>query len=122
MQQLHKSTTPGRAAGDCGIEADVVVVDTLEELMSQGQLGHLQDKIVVAVEDWEQGYGYTNRFRRGTWNIAGQFGAVGALIRSVAPWGLSNPHTGSAAGPNGTTIPTASIAISDAHVDEWLAR
>ena len=56
-------------------------------------------------------YGETvpTRSNAGTWAVA--CGAVGALIRSVGPYSLQNPHTGftDAAG-----IPAASISLEDA--------
>ncbi len=116
VQQLHSPTGQrGRADPRCGIDAPVVVVDTLEELEERGTMGELQGKIVVGVEEWG-GYGASNRYRGGTAREAARYGAIGALVRSVAPYGLSNPHTGGAGGSDGTAIPTASIAISDAHM------
>jgi carboxypeptidase Q len=114
-QQLHPPTGPGRADPRCGIEGEVVVVDTLEELAERGAAGELSGKIVVAVEEWG-GYGASNRYRGGTAREAARYGAIGALVRSVAPYGLSNPHTGGAGGSDGSAIPTASIAVSDAHM------
>lgn len=93
VQQLHSPDGPGRADPRCGIEASVVVVDTLEELDERGTAGELRGKIVVAVEEWG-GYGASNRYRGGTAREAAKHGAIGALVRSVAPYGLSNPHTG----------------------------
>ena len=115
MQQLHPPDGPGRADPRCGIEAEVVVVDTMEELAQRGEAGELAGKIVVAVEEWG-GYGATVRFRGGTAREAAQYGAVAALVRSVAPYGLTSPHTGGAGGAQGTALPTAAIAISDAHM------
>jgi carboxypeptidase Q len=116
VQQLHAPGAPGRADPRCGIEADVVVIETFEELEARGVRGELQGKILVASQEWTGYGGGTNAYRRGTAVEGAKWGAVGALVRSVAPWGLSNPHTGGAGGADGTPVPTAAIAISDAHM------
>lgn len=104
-QQLHSPSGPGRADPRCGVEGDVVVIDTMEELTELGLAGELRGKIVVAAEEWG-GYGVSNRFRGGTGREAAKYGAIAALVRSVAPFGLSNPHTGGAGGASDTEIPT----------------
>ena len=56
-------------------------------------------------------YGDTvpTRSNAGTWAVA--CGAVGALIRTVGPYSLQNPHTGFT---NAAGIPTAAVSLEDA--------
>eukprot|EP01047_Picozoa_sp_COSAG01_P065753 COSAG01_NODE_8939_length_2608_cov_1.919091_3_plen_179_part_00 len=95
-------------------------METMKQLRQKGAAGLLSRKIVLMCEQWT-GYGSTVRYRRQTWAEAASYGAVAALVRSISPFGLSSPHTGSAAGPSGTSIPTAAVAISDAHMLQRMA-
>jgi hypothetical protein len=58
---------------------------------------NVSGKIVVFAQNW-QGYGPTAKFRRSAKEVE-KAGGVGVLVKSVAPFSLSTPHTG--AGYNG---------------------
>ena len=67
-------------------------------------------KIVVFNEPWVS-YGETVAYRYDGVTAAAKVGAVAALVRSVAPYGLQTPHTGSSAP---SSIPTAAVTLEDA--------
>jgi carboxypeptidase Q len=71
------------------VTADAVVFQTIDELKA----GNVTGKIVILVEAWN-GYGATVP-ARGAGVIAAKGGAVALLIRSVTPYSLYTPHTGS---------------------------
>ncbi len=101
------STPPG------GIEAEVVVVTSFDELKRRGTA--VKDKIVLFDVPFTN-YGQTVQYRSNGANEASRLGAVASLIRSVGPFGLRTPHTGAMA-PYDTTvkaIPAAAITMEDA--------
>lgn len=56
---------------------------------------NITGKIVVFAQKWI-GYSATARYRKSA-KIVAEHGGVGVLIRSVGPFSLSTPHTGSGA-------------------------
>jgi carboxypeptidase Q len=100
-----------------GLEADVLVVSTFEELEARRSeaVGH----IVV----WDApftGYGETVKYRWAGASVAAGAGAVASLTRSVTPTSLHTPHTGGQGYADGVVqIPTAAITVEDA---AWLHR
>jgi hypothetical protein len=75
-------------------------------------------KIVIFSQDW-QGYGHTVKYRRSAGQVE-RAGGVGLLIKSVAPFSLSTPHTGSGYGSTTNSkdagIPAASISLEEAEL------
>lgn len=95
-----------------GLEADVVVVGSFDELDQLG--GAVKGKIVLFDVPWK-GYGHTVVYRHAGAAKAARHGAVGALVRSVGPVSLDTPHTGVMEyDPAFPKIPTASVTIEAA--------
>ena len=106
-----------------GIEADVIVVDSKEEL-DQLPDEAIQGKIVVFnsamprfSETEGSGYGSTVIYRSNGAKWAAERGGVAALVRSVTAYSLDSPHTGAmrySGGPDVKKIPTAAISVEGA--------
>jgi len=95
-----------------GIEADLLVVSTFEELEAHGAAA--AGRIVVWNAPWD-GYGPTVQYRTKGASAASKAGALASLTRSVTPVSLSTPHTGNQRYAEGVTpIPTAAITVEDA--------
>jgi carboxypeptidase Q len=95
-----------------GLEAEVVVVHSFEELESKA--AHARGRIVLFNVAFTN-YGETVRFRAGGPSRAARLGAVAMLIRSVGPDGLRTPHTGALQyAADARKIPAAAIAAEDA--------
>ncbi len=104
-----------------GITADVVVVSNFDELEKLGKAG-VAGKIVVYDVPFTS-YGQTVQYRGAGASRAAKLGGVAALVRSVTPRSLRDPHTGamnySAQDPK---IPTAAISVEDAMWLHGLAK
>ena len=97
-----------------GIEADVVVVTSFDELRVRAGEGHVKGRIVLFNVPFTT-YSDTVTYRTNGARVAAQHGAAAALVRAVGPTGLRTPHTGSVQyGMGVTPIPAASIAAEDA--------
>jgi carboxypeptidase Q len=95
-----------------GIEAEVVVVSSFEDLRAHSAA--IKGRIVLFNAPFTT-YGETVTYRTGGARAAAQLGAVAALVRGVGPTGLRTPHTGSLQYGQGVApIPAASIAAEDA--------
>jgi carboxypeptidase Q len=95
-----------------GIEAEVVVVASFDELRARS--AEAKGRIVLFNAPFTN-YGDTVSYRTGGPRAAAQHGAVAALIRSVGPTGLRTPHTGSLQyGADAPRIPAASVSAEDA--------
>src|SRR5262245_40740507 len=95
-----------------GIEADVVVVKTWEEL--DRRAADVKGKIVLLNVPFVS-YGETVQFRRNGPSRSAKAGAVAMLLRSVGPTGMRTPHTGATVYEDGTAkIPAAAISAEDA--------
>uniref|UniRef100_A0A915DQP3 Palmitoyltransferase n=1 Tax=Ditylenchus dipsaci TaxID=166011 RepID=A0A915DQP3_9BILA len=71
------------------VTAEAVVIRDFDQLDSV----NVTDKIVVFAQKW-LGYGQTSKYRRSA-EVVEAKGAVGVLIKSVGPFSLGSPHTGS---------------------------
>jgi len=101
------ATPPG------GIEADVMVVSTREELTKRA--AEAKGKIILFNVPYTN-YGETVAYRAGGASMAAKVGAVAALVRSVGPIGLRTPHTGGMNyEENVAKIQTAAIPVEDAN-------
>lgn len=101
-----------------GIEADVQVVRTFDELEQLGKAGALRDKIVVYNYKFTT-YGDSVKYRTGGALRAAKYGALAALVRSVGPFSIYSAH----AGAGSRSIPTAAITLEDADlIQRWTDR
>jgi carboxypeptidase Q len=101
------------ATPEGGIEADVVVVSSFDELEALGA-DAVTGKIVVYDAPFTT-YGETVKYRSGGASAAAKLGAVAALVRSIGPISLSTPHTGGMYyAEDAGKIPTAAITVEDA--------
>uniref|UniRef100_V5I8M9 Carboxypeptidase Q n=1 Tax=Anoplophora glabripennis TaxID=217634 RepID=V5I8M9_ANOGL len=96
-----------------GIEAEVLVVRSFDELDQANFSEAANGKIVVFNNDFVS-YGVSVQYRSQGARRAAIHGAVAALVRSVAPFSLYTLHTGTQSYGTGTQIPSLSITIEDA--------
>jgi carboxypeptidase Q len=95
-----------------GITAPVLVVSSFEELESKK--AEAKGKIVLFDAPFTT-YGETGRYRRTGAVAAARVGAVAVLIRSVGPYGIQTPHTGSSTYDSTVTkIPAAALSMEHA--------
>jgi carboxypeptidase Q len=106
-----------------GITAEVIVVDELDSVATLGE--RARGKIVLINQAFEagrgpapfRGYSQTVRIRSMGAVESAKVGAVATLIRSVGPYGMQTPHTGSMAYVDGVPkIPAAAITIEDSEL------
>ena len=110
---LGLGSTVGTPRG--GIIADVVAVESFDEFKGFTD-EQVKGKIVVFVPKWE-GYGKTVVYRSDAASVAARKGAVGALIRSVAPFSINSPHTGHQNYASDVKkIPVAALTVEDAEM------
>jgi carboxypeptidase Q len=101
------ATPPG------GLEAEVLVVDSFNELRMRGS--DAKGRIVLFNQAFTN-YADTVSYRTGSARAAAQAGAVGVLVRSIGPVGLRTPHTGSVQYQSDLPqIPAAAISGEDAN-------
>jgi carboxypeptidase Q len=108
------ATPPG------GLEADLLVVTSFEELRSRA--AEARGRIVLFDVTYA-GYAETVTYRTGGARAAAQQGAAAVLVRSVGPVGLRTTHTGSVNYVSEVpAIPAAAVAAEDANRLARLAR
>lgn len=96
-----------------GVEADVLVVMTFDELRARG--AEARGRIVLFNATFTT-YGDTVVYRTGGARAAAAHGAVAVLVRSIGPAGLRTPHTGAVNYQQGTPpIPAAAVSAEDAN-------
>lgn len=120
-------TALGRSAatGAEGLEAEVVVFETVDELERQPE-GALAGRIAYighAMNKTQNGssYGYFGKARFQGPSIAASKGAVGCLIRSVGTHSHRMPHTGGTGWQDVDPIPAAALSPPDADQIERIA-
>lgn len=95
-----------------GIEAEVLVVSNFADLREKS--AQAKGKIIVYNAPFSS-YGETVKYRYQGAIEAAKVGAVASLIRSVGPYSMQTPHTGSSAYEEGVKkIPQAAITLEDA--------
>jgi carboxypeptidase Q len=100
------------ATPPAGVEADVVVVKSYDELKQRAD--EVRGKIVLYNVAYTN-YGQTNQFRTGGASAAAAHGAVASLVRAIGHTGLRTPHTGNMTyTANVPRIPAAAISTEDA--------
>lgn len=110
MAILGLGGSVGTPAG--GIDADVVVVRSFDELDALGKAG-VEGRIVLYDVPFTT-YGETVGYRWSGASAAAKHGAVAVLVRSVTPESLATPHTGAMGyDPALPKIPAASVTIED---------
>ena len=107
------ATPPG------GLTAEVAAVSSFDELAKLGT--SVRGKIVLFnhpyptdVPNAAAGYGKSIPYRTEGATRAAAFGAVAALVRSLASASLGAPHTGQMHYGPGPQIPTAALSVEDA--------
>lgn len=97
-----------------GIQAEVLVVRSFEELNQSNFSEKAAGKIIVFNNDWVS-YGVSVAYRSQGASKAAEKGAVAALVRSVTPYSQRTLHTGHQSYNEGVKqIPVASITVEDA--------
>ncbi|HSK18037.1 MAG TPA: M28 family metallopeptidase [Longimicrobiales bacterium] len=95
-----------------GLEAEVLVVGSFEEL--QDRADEARGRMVLFDVPFTT-YGETVRYRTGGAVAAARAGAVASLLRSVGPYSMQTPHTGTMSYEEGVPrIPAAAITVEDA--------
>lgn len=95
-----------------GIEAEVLVVGSFGDLKSKAD--QAEGKIVLFNVPFTS-YGQTVQYRLNGAVEAAKAGAVASLIRSVGPYSMQTPHTGTSRYQDGVKkIPHAAITLEDA--------
>lgn len=102
--------------GPDGIEAQVVVVGSFDELEALGREA-VEGRIVLYAVPWE-GYGRTVQYRGGGASAAARLGAAAVLVRSATGRSLYTPHTGALSyADDAPRIPAAAVTVEDS---EWM--
>ncbi|XP_054923259.2 carboxypeptidase Q-like isoform X1 [Dermacentor andersoni] len=105
----YSAATPRR-----GITAPVLVVDSFEELRKNRQ--KVVGKILVFNQKFVS-YSASARYRKQGPAEAAKAGAVAVLVRSVTPFSIASPHTGSTEfTEKSNRVPAASITVEDAEL------
>ncbi|MEQ9034963.1 MAG: M28 family metallopeptidase [Gracilimonas sp.] len=95
-----------------GITADVIVVKSFDEL--EKVKGQVKGKIVLYNAEFTS-YGRTVQYRVNGAIEAAKHGAVASIIRSVGPYSMKTPHTGTMYYDDQVKkIPHAAITVEDA--------
>ncbi|KAG0198015.1 hypothetical protein BGX28_008496 [Mortierella sp. GBA30] len=95
-----------------GLEAEVIVVSSKEELDELAQADNIKGRVVLYNKPFESYDADVNfRVKGAIW--AQEYGAVAALVRSLGPLSLQSPHTGMS---QRAKIPAASISVEDAQL------
>jgi carboxypeptidase Q len=98
--------------GSTGIQAEALVVRSFDELDTNA--ARARGRIVVFNVPYTT-YMESRPIRFTAASRAARYGAVGALVRSLGPAGLSLPHTGTLQYANGVAkIPAAAVSSEDA--------
>jgi len=96
-----------------GLESEVLVVSSFDDLTTRAE--QARNKIILFDVPFTN-YGQTVAYRARGMIEAAKVGAVAVLIRSVGPFGMRTPHTGSMAPYDSAVrkIPAAAITMEDA--------
>ncbi|MEZ5346795.1 MAG: M20/M25/M40 family metallo-hydrolase [Pyrinomonadaceae bacterium] len=115
-----------------GLEAEIVVVDSFEELNKLGRK-NVEGKIVLFNYKFDRGmaaigfggnaYSLATRYRGGGAIAASKLGAVAALVRSAGGSQNRLAHTGGMRYEDGIRkIPSAAVSFEDAELMSYLAK
>jgi carboxypeptidase Q len=128
-QKIYVTALRGNSpTADAGITADVVVVNSFDELQKLDS-DKVAGKIVLfnVIYDHQKAvagqagpaYGEVVRYRGSAALAASQLGAVGSLVRSAGDGAYRLPHTGSS---TGAPIPAGAVSAEDAGLIARLAE
>lgn len=96
-----------------GIIANIIAVESFDEF-EKLSADVVRGKIVVFVPQYES-YGLTGRYRYTASSVASRKGAAAVLVRSIAPFSIGSPHTGSQAyEADVRQIPAAALSLEHA--------
>ena len=95
-----------------GLRGEVIVVNDFEELDRMKK--KIAGKIVLYNVPFTS-YGETVQYRYDGPNRAAEYGAIASIIRSIGPWSMNTPHTGTMGDyKSNKKIPHAAISMEDA--------
>jgi len=97
----------------------VIVVNSFDDLNNRTD-AEIAGKIVLYNAIFTT-YGETVSYRSSGAIRASKKGAVASLIRSVSPFDMQNPHTGSMSYDNTTRIPAAALTLEDSDLIQRLS-
>ena len=98
--------------GSKGLSGEVFVVNSFDDLNARA--GEAKGKIVLYNVPFTT-YGETVQYRYRGASEAAKVGGIASLIRSVGPYSMNTPHTGTSAYEDGVKkIPHAAITLEDA--------
>ncbi|MGF1669069.1 MAG: M28 family metallopeptidase [Balneolaceae bacterium] len=101
------------ATPDTGITADVVVVNSFEDLAQK--MDEIAGNIVLYNVPFTT-YGETVQYRTRGAIFASRVGAVASLVRSVTPFSMQTLHTGNSSYQEGVRpVPHAAVTVEDAN-------
>lgn len=96
-----------------GIESEVMVVGSFEELRSRAS--EAKGRMVLFNAPFAN-YPDTVSYRTSGARAAAAYGSTAVLVRSIGPMGMQTVHTGSVEyGPEGPSIPAAAVSAEDAN-------
>ena len=102
------------------LEGEVLVVSNFDELKERAK--DAKGKIVLYNVPFTT-YGKTVQYRYRGASEAAKVGAIASLVRSVGPYSMNTPHTGTSAYEDGVKkIPHAAITIEDAAMMGRMSR
>ena len=95
-----------------GLRGEVIVVNDFEELDRMKK--KIAGKIVLYNVPFTS-YGETVQYRYDGPSRAAEYGAIASIIRSIGPWSMNTPHTGTMGDyKSNKKIPHAAISMEDA--------
>ena len=98
--------------GSKGLSGEVFVVNSFDDLNARA--GEAKGKIILYNVPFTT-YGETVQYRYRGASEAAKVGGIASLIRSVGPYSMNTPHTGTSAYEDGVKkIPHAAITLEDA--------
>ena len=98
--------------GSKGLSGEVFVVNSFDDLKARA--GAAKGKIILYNVPFTT-YGETVQYRYRGASEAAKVGGIASLIRSVGPYSMNTPHTGTSAYEDGVKkIPHAAITLEDA--------
>ena len=98
--------------GAKGISGEVFVVDSFDDLKARAS--EAKGKIILYNAPFKS-YGETVQYRYRGASEAAKVGGIASLVRSVGPYSMNTPHTGTSAYEDGVKkIPHAAVTLEDA--------
>ena len=98
--------------GSRGISGEVFVVNSFDDLKARSS--EAKGKIILYNAPFKS-YGETVQYRYRGASEAAKVGGIASLVRSVGPYSMNTPHTGTSAYEDGVKkIPHAAVTLEDA--------